>query len=507
MTKPAWAVEDLSVSFGSQVALNHVSVSGFPNEIVALAGQNGAGKSTLVKALSGVLPRNAYSGEIWVDGIKRKFSGTAEAASAGVTLVPQELAIVPHLSVASNVFLGREPTRFGIVNDEEMEISSEQILSQFGIKINPKQPAGELGIPQQQIVEIARALSQDASVLILDEPTAPLTVTEAMLLFDCLKQLAEKGLSIIYITHRLDELRNLAKRVVVLRDGKVELDSYMDDIESGEIVTSMIGRSLESLPGQSPNYNSDELVLELTNWSALPQVSRGSGVASINMEVKRGEILGIYGAIGAGRTELLRSIVGAYEGFVSGELRLQGKKNIFSSPAEALAYGVVYISEDRKTLGIQPSMNVQENITLSKLDDYVRFGGLLDRTKEERSTEESIKNLGIVARPKQPMTTLSGGNQQKSLLARALLAKPKILLLDEPTQGVDVAAKLEIVRALVELALNGIAIVMVSSEAEELMSANRIIVMRGGKFVAERKPEFSSVDELVLIATGADTIL
>ena len=243
MTKPAWAVEDLSVSFGSQVALNHVSVSGFPNEIVALAGQNGAGKSTLVKALSGVLPRNAYSGEIWVDGIKRKFNSTAEAASAGVTLVPQELAIVPHLSVASNVFLGREPTRFGIVNDEEMEISSEQILSQFGIKINPKQPAGELGIPQQQIVEIARALSQDASVLILDEPTAPLTVTEAMLLFDCIKQLAEKGLSIIYITHRLDELRNLAKRVVVLRDGKVELDSYMDDIESGEIVTSMIGRS------------------------------------------------------------------------------------------------------------------------------------------------------------------------------------------------------------------------------------------------------------------------
>ena len=333
MTKPAWAVEDLSVSFGSQVVLNHVSVSGFPNEIVALAGQNGAGKSTLVKALSGVLPRNAYSGEIWVDGIKRKFHSTAEAASAGVTLVPQELAIVPHLSVASNVFLGREPTRFGIVNDEEMEISSEQILSQFGIKINPKQPAGELGIPQQQIIEIARALSQDASVLILDEPTAPLTVTEAMLLFDCIKQLAEKGLSIIYITHRLDELRNLAKRVVVLRDGKVELDSYMDDIESGEIVTSMIGRSLESLPGHRPNYNSDESVLELTNWSALPQVSRGPGVASINMEVKRGEILGIYGAIGAGRTELLRSIVGAYEGFVSGELRLQGKKNIFSSPA------------------------------------------------------------------------------------------------------------------------------------------------------------------------------
>ena len=225
------------------------------------------------------------------------------------------------------------------------------------------------------------------------------------------------------------------------------------------------------------------------------------------MEVKCGEILGIYGPIGAGRTELLRSIVGAYEGFVSGELRLQGKENFFSSPAEALAYGVVYISEDRKTLGIQPSMNVQENITLSKLDDYVRFGGLLDRTKEERSTEESIKNLGIVARPKQPMTTLSGGNQQKSLLARALLVKPKILLLDEPTQGVDVAAKLEIVRALVELALNGISIVMVSSEAEELMSANRILIMRGGKVVAERKPAFTSVDELVLIATGADTIL
>ena len=204
---------------------------------------------------------------------------------------------------------------------------------------------------------------------------------------------------------------------------------------------------------------------------------------------------------------MLRSIVGAYEGFISGELRLQGKKNIFSSPAEALAYGVVYISEDRKTLGIQPSMNVQENITLSKLDDYVRFGGLLDRTKEERSTEESIENLGILAKPKQPITTLSGGNQQKSLLARALLVKPKILLLDEPTQGVDVAAKLEIVRALVELALNGISIVMVSSEAEELMSANRILIMRGGKVVAERKPAFTSVDELVLIATGADTIL
>ena len=199
MNRPAWSVEDLSVSFGAQGALNHVSVSGYPNEIVALAGQNGAGKSTLVKALSGVLPHSAYSGEVWIGDSKRRFNSIAEAALAGVTLVPQELAIVPHLTVASNVFLGREPNSFGIIDDEKMEISAEQILSQFGIKINPKQPAGELGIPQQQIVEIARALSQDASVLILDEPTAPLTVTESLLLFDCLKQLAEKGLSIVYI--------------------------------------------------------------------------------------------------------------------------------------------------------------------------------------------------------------------------------------------------------------------------------------------------------------------
>tara|TARA_B000000460_G_scaffold72691_1_gene50262 strand:- start:3899 stop:5422 length:1524 start_codon:yes stop_codon:yes gene_type:complete len=507
MNRPAWSVEDLSVSFGSQVALNHVSVSGYPNEIVALAGQNGAGKSTLVKALSGVLPHSAYSGEVWIGGSKRRFNSIAEAALAGVTLVPQELAIVPHLTVASNVFLGREPNSFGIIDDEKMEISAEQILSQFGIKINPKQPAGELGIPQQQIVEIARALSQDASVLILDEPTAPLTVTESLLLFDCLKQLAEKGLSIVYITHRLDELRYLAKRVVVLRDGHVEIDSYMEDIDSGDIVTAMIGRSLESLPKQSPKYNSNESVVKLTDWSALPLRSRGPCVTSIDMEVKRGEILGIYGPIGAGRTELLRSIVGAYKGSVSGKLNLQGQEVKFYNPAEALSYGVVYISEDRKTQGIQPYMNVQENITLSKLDAYVGIGGLLDRTKEEKQTKESIKTLGIVAQPKQPITTLSGGNQQKSLLARALMVKPKILLLDEPTQGVDVAAKLEIVKALIKLALSGIAIVMVSSEAEELMSANRILVMRSGKFVAERNPEISSVDELVLIATGANSNL
>lgn len=503
MVKEAWKADRISVSFGAQVALENVSAGGFPHEIVALAGQNGAGKSTLVKVLSGVLPAGTYSGDITVGDTVRRFRDTAEAASAGVVMVPQELAIVPHLSVASNVYLGRELTRWGLIDETKMERQAQQTLDYFGVDIDPSQEAGSLGIPQQQIVEIAKALSQDASVLILDEPTAALTTTEASHLFDRLRQLAEQGLSIVYITHRLDELGALADRVIVLRDGRVELDTTMGEVGPHDVVTAMVGRELEEVLATSHGLGDSEIVLSLDDWSVEPRNRRGPRVRDISMQIRAGEVLGIYGSIGAGRTELLRSIVGAYDGHVSGNLTLHGIPEVFNSPYEALSKGVVYISEDRKGLGIQPFMNVQDNITLSNLDELTGVFGFLDEHSEGSAANRAIASMGIRARPSQSITSLSGGNQQKSLLARGLMAAPNVLLLDEPTRGIDVGAKAEIVVTLERLADRGIAVVIVSSEAEDLLSVDRILILRSGRIVAERTPNSTSVDELVRIATGA----
>lgn len=384
-----------------------------------------------------------------------------------------------------------------------MARQAEDLLAQFGLDIDVRLPAGGFGIPQQQIIEIVKALSQDASVLILDEPTAALTVTEATLLFDRLRQLADLGLAIIYISHRLDELQELADRVVVLRDGTVELDAQMARLTPGDIVRAMVGHELEYALREKVDRRSGQPELTLRGWSVFPRHGRGPAVRNIDIDLHRGEVLGLYGPIGAGRTELLRSMVGAHDGPVSGEFRLGGQSHVFASPAEALEAGVVYISEDRKTLGIQPFMTVKQNLTLSKLDAFVGVAGLLDMESELEAAGAAIRSAGISALPDQVITRLSGGNQQKTVLARGLMTVPRVVLLDEPTRGIDVGAKAEIVRSLDELAASGIAVVMVSSDAEELFAADRILVMRNGQVVAERVPDSTTVGELVRLATGA----
>ncbi len=515
MVTEAFAVENLRVRFGAQVALDGVSMVGQAGEIVALAGENGAGKSTLVKVLSGVHPVGAYEGSVRVAGREQRFSSSADASRAGVVLVPQELAIVPHLSVAANVLLGREPRRGPFLDDGAAIDRTRALLQQFGIAIDPRQRAGELSVPQQQLVEIARALSQDASVLVLDEPTAALTAREAARLFDRLRALRDAGLCSVYITHRLDELHALADRVVVLRDGRMQLDAPITQLQPADVVQAMVGRTLASALRQhtqhdrrealleGPSVSRDPSLLELKGWSAKPRGGRGPGVYDVDLVAHRGEVLGIYGPIGAGRTELLRSIVGAHDGPLTGVLRLDGEVRNLRTPAQALAAGIAFVSEDRKALGLEPFLNLRENITLSALDDFVR-GGFVDRVREAAAAEASAASVGIRARPEQPIGTLSGGNQQKALLARALLTRPRLLLLDEPTRGIDVGAKADIVTLLRDWAAEGVAIVVVSSEAEELVgAADRIIVLRHGHVVAERLSAATDVDELLRLATGA----
>ena len=505
MTAEAFALSDLTVRFDGHTALEGVSITGRHGEVLALVGENGAGKSTLVKVLSGVIPTGAYEGRLRVGGVERRFRDVAQAAAAGVVLVPQELAIVPHLSVAANVYLGREPTTSVFLDEGAMIDGASELLEHFGIPIDPRQPAGDLSIPQQQLVEIAKALSQHASVLILDEPTAALTAQESELLFERLRDLRATGLSIVYISHRLDELQTLADRVVVLRDGSVQLDRPISDVAPDAIVEAMVGRQLAEAMHRAPTAASTaEPVLQLSGWSVAPVAGRGPAVHEVDLEVRRGEVVALYGPIGAGRTELLRSLVGAHPTPGTGHMRLLGEPHQASEPVSALAAGIAYVSEDRKSLGIQPFMNVRENMTLSTLSRFASAGGFVDRRGEQDRTAASIDLLRIAARQEQPITTLSGGNQQKALLARALMTDPVLLLLDEPTRGIDVGAKAEIMSILHDVTSRGLGVLLASSEAEELFAvADRILVMRHGRIVADRTPRTTDVNELVALATGA----
>jgi D-xylose transport system ATP-binding protein len=502
--QPTFELRNITKTFPGTIAVDDVSMEGRPGEIIALVGENGAGKSTLMRILAGVYPHGSFGGEVFLDGMDRRLTSVADAEEIGIVFVPQEITLVPAMSVAENIFLNHEPTRHGFVDFGAMHQRSRQLLDSMGVAVDPRTPVGSLGIAHQQAVELARASSKDARVLILDEPTSSLTSREASILFGHLREWRSRGLCAIYISHRIDEVMEIADRVVVLRDGRVAGEGSTRTMAPGDIVRLMVGREFsEMFPRESRRAGGT--VLQIDGWGVEdPNVPGRWKVHNVSLEVRAGEVLGIFGAIGSGRSELMLSLFGAYSSPGVGTLKIDGNPVSVTSPHDALAAGMALLTEDRLALGIEPWMSLQANLTLSVLPQLSRFG-LISAADEQNLAVQQVAALRIVARsPKASIMELSGGNQQKAILGRALLTKPRVLLLDEPTRGIDIGAKADIFSLLNDAAESGMAIVFVSSEAPEMLQVtDRIAVLREGRVVGIHNSDAADEETLVTEATGA----
>jgi ABC-type sugar transport system ATPase subunit len=491
-TEPLIAIERITKRFPGVIALRDVTFDVAPGEFHAILGENGAGKSTLMKILSGVI--TDYEGRLLLHGRPVRFTGTRAAEEAGVSIIHQELNLVEQLSAAANIFLGREKRNaFGLLDDRAMERAAGALLAELECRIQPRQLVGELRVGDQQLVEIAKALTFDADILILDEPTSALTESEVERLFRVLGRLRKRGVTMLYISHKLEEVFRLADRITVLRDGQFVKTLSKTTTSRREVTHLMVGRELESaeLGGER---EAGDVVLEVRNLS-LPWTghARSWRLREISFSLRRGEVLGIAGLMGAGRTELLECLFGCSPEPPIGEIVLDGEAVSFSHPAEAKAAGMALVTEDRKRSGLFPQMTVGENVTLCTLEASVG-GGLLRLGHERRRAEETVAQLGIkTAGVDAAITSLSGGNQQKAIIGRWLLTRPKVLLLDDPTRGVDVGAKAELYGLIHQLCREGIGVIVTSSELPELLIlCDRILVLCEGRRTGEfARGEFS----------------
>lgn len=483
--EPIIATQNVTKRFGGVVALNNVSIDIVAGELHAICGENGAGKSTLMKILSGVLTE--FDGEYLLRGQSVRFSGTRDAERAGVSIIHQELNLVEQLSAAANIFLGREiKTRFGLLDNAAMNRAAADLLSQLECHVSPEALAKTLRVGDQQLVEIAKALSLRSNILIMDEPTSALTEGEVARLFRVIDRLRQRGVTILYISHKMEEIFRLADRITVLRDGKHVETINRADTTPKRVTHSMVGREIEEAAHHQPRTPGDVL-LEVRNLSLpWPRHARKWRLEKINLSLRRGEILGIAGLMGAGRTELLECLFGAASDSIQGEILLRGKNVRFRHPAEARVAGVAMVTEDRKRLGLFSQMKVRENMTICTLRQVAQFG-LVRYSAEAKSANEcasqlSIKSDGIEA----PIMSLSGGNQQKAIIGRWLLTQPDVLLLDDPTRGIDVGAKAELYRLMDQLCRAGIGIIVTSSELPELLTvSDRILVLCEGRQTGE----------------------
>jgi ribose transport system ATP-binding protein len=491
----------ISKSFGGVRALKDVSFSAGSGEVVALCGENGAGKSTLMKILAGAI--DDFEGEIALGGRPVRFSGPRQAEDAGIRIIYQELNLVPQLSVADNIFLGREQTRGGMLgwlDDRSMESQTERLFERLGAVITPWTKVGNLRIGDQQMVEIAKALAFDAAIVIMDEPTSALADSEVARLFRVIADLRRAGTTVLYISHKMNEIFELAERITVLRDGQFVATAARKETSPGQVVRWMVGREIAALDYVQHRIE-EQAVLEVENLSLIsPHGSGRPHLRNITFSVRKGEVLGVAGLLGAGRTELLEAMFGASPYQPTGTIRLEGRPVRFTHPDQAIKAGIAMTTEDRKTLGLFDRMTVAENITLRRLTELT-FGPLVDPRAEKRAVAWSVKELAIkTAGGDVPVTTLSGGNQQKCILARWLLIEPKVLLLDEPTRGIDVGAKSEIYQLIRRLASEGRAIVMTSSELPELLAvSDRIIVLCEGRLAA-MIPRAEATEEAIMHA-------
>jgi galactofuranose transport system ATP-binding protein len=480
---PLLAMERISKGFPGVVALREASLRVGPGEVHALVGQNGAGKSTLIKVLTGVYPRD--SGEIVLDGRKVDFGSPQEAQASGVSTIYQEVNLVPFRSISENIFMGREPRRFGLIDWRAMNRDAAAILGRIGIQVDVTRPLLSLNVAVQQMVAIARAVSFDARLVVMDEPTSSLDEREVATLFDVIRQLKRDGVSVLFVSHRLDDLYAVCDRVTIMRDGQTVEERAIADITRLELVAKMLGRDLNevrrsgSTSFAAGTHHAEQQLLEAHD------LKRGRALQGASVTVRAREIVGLAGLLGSGRTETARAIFGA-DPLDGGEVRLAGHDVRFRSPADAVRAGIGFSPEDRKTDGIVPWMSVRENLTLALLPRLTR-AGIVDSRRQRAIVDRFIDRLGIkTSSPDQPIRELSGGNQQKVLLARWLCTDPRLLILDEPTRGIDVGAKGEIQALINELADAGLGVLMISSELDELTEGcDRVVVMRDGRSVAE----------------------
>jgi len=496
-------------AFPGVLALAGVSLSVRAGEIHAIVGENGAGKSTLMKVLSGVYPHGSFEGEIVFDGESRRFGGIADSEALGIIIIHQELALVPQLSIAENVFLGHEPATAGVVDHARAFRLTQALLQRVGLRKSPAVRVGDLGIGQQQLVEIAKALAKDVRLLILDEPTASLNERDSDALLALLRELRGQGIACILISHKLNEVEQVADAITVLRDGATVAGFDCREQPPGQdlVIRHMVGREMaDRYPRRTPDIG--EVVFELRDWRVHhPQHPEREVVKGVNLQVRRGEIVGLAGLMGAGRTELAMSVFGRSWGRrVSGTALVNGSAVDVSTVRKAIDAGLAYVTEDRKSLGLVLHDSIARNTTLANLPAVSR-GGVIDEGREHRVADDFRRRLATrCAGVHQAVVNLSGGNQQKVVLAKWLFAGPQVLMLDEPTRGIDVGAKFEIYAQVAKLAEEGRGILLISSEMPELLGlCDRIYVMNEGAFVAEFDAAEASQEAIMRAIVNAST--
>jgi len=489
------SVKNISKKFPGVQALDSVSLEFRRGEVHVLMGENGAGKSTLMKLLAGIYEPD--KGEIIYEGQVVRMENPLKAQHLGINLINQELNIAGNLTVAENVFMGNEPRRFGLVNRVEMKKRAKDALLKLGSDFPVDVAAGTLSIAEQQQIEIARSIAHNGKVLIMDEPTAALSDRETERLFELILSLRSKGMAIIYISHRLAEVSIIADTVSVLRDGRYIGTLRKPNIDNSEIVRMMVGRDLSDF------YKHEIATTLIPGRLEVRAITDNKKVKPCSFTVAGGEIVALSGLVGSGRTELARLLFGA-DKKMSGEIYIDGKKVVINSPSDAIKAGIGYVPEDRKSLGLFLELSGHENITMNVIDRTARFG-ILSARQNNAITKQAIERLRIrIATPRTKALSLSGGNQQKLLLARWLEIKPKAIILDEPTRGVDVGAKSEIYKLIGEIAQQGVAVLFISSELPEVVGiAQRVLVMRNGEIVAELKEKSEITQETIMAyATG-----
>ncbi|SFR80363.1 multiple monosaccharide ABC transporter ATP-binding protein [Mitsuaria sp. PDC51] len=502
---PLLELRGITKRFHGVAALEEVRLSVRAGEIHALCGENGAGKSTLMKVVSGVYPHpdhgGDYGGELRFDGEVRRFAGITDSEQLGIIIIHQELALVPQLSIAENLFLCHEPARWGVIDRVAMHRRAVELLARVGLRASPDTLVGELGVGQQQLVEIAKALAKEVRLLILDEPTSSLNEADSDALLALLMELRAQGIACILISHKLKEVTRVADGLTVLRDGRsiLSVDCRGEPLSEARIIQAMVGRDLaDRYPRRTPKIG--DLLFELRDWRAQHPVQAGREVVKgVNLKVRRGEIVGIAGLMGAGRTELAMSVFGrSYGRRISGSAWMDGREVDVSTVPKAIAAGLAYVTEDRKSLGLLLDESIAVNTTLANLREVSR-AGVLDNAREHQVAQDYRRRLATrCASVDQSVVHLSGGNQQKVVLAKWLFSQPRLLILDEPTRGIDVGAKFEIYSLIAGLAEQGCGILVISSEMPELLGlSDRLYVMNEGRLVAEF-PAAGTTQEMIM---------